>query len=226
MSMLRAPNASRFVHKLCPPLAPWLRAGHRREPSGARARRERGLMRLRSLRSLRTTGVTVLARFARRPGGRFPTLAGLDAPPATFRLPSPGGLRPLSRLRAPCGRLGVACGPAALGPPLCGVKIDSGGRLCRPPFADPFLALLGRGIGRLAPPSFSSFAPVAALPALGVRPYFFARYAPKKIDGPPPESGGPRAASRPRRPGLRPPLVTGPWGGLSVATLASLPAPS
>lgn len=63
-------------------------------------------MRLRSLRSLRTPGVTVLARCARRPRGRFPTLAGLDAPPATFRLPSPGGLRPLSRLRAPCGRLG------------------------------------------------------------------------------------------------------------------------
>lgn len=78
-------------------------------------RRERGLMRLRSLRSLRTPGVTVLARCARRPRGRFPTLAGLDAPPAPFRLPPPGGLRPLFRLRAPCGRLGVACGPAALG---------------------------------------------------------------------------------------------------------------
>lgn len=76
-------------------------------------------MRLRSLRSLRTPGVTVLARCARRPRGRFPTLSGLNAPPATFRLPSPAGFAryPGSALPAVAwGRRNRACGPRP--PPL------------------------------------------------------------------------------------------------------------
>lgn len=207
-------------HVPCPPLAPWLRAGHRREPSGARGRRERG--------PLAATVATLPAHsrghrvgsLREAPEGALPNTGGAGRPACPLPLAFAGRASPAIPAPRSLRSLGVAeTGPAALGPPPLGVKIDSGGRLCRPPFADPFLALLGQGIGRPdGLPLSSSFASVAALPTLRTRAVRIARfgrfapYAPECSRRPSPLKGGGRGPLRVLGDGATPPARHRPLG--------------
>lgn len=115
--------------------------------------------------------------------------ARLDAAPAPFRLPSPGGLCPLFRLRARRAVLGCACGPAALGPPLCGVKIGLMESAAPPPFRRPD-SLRSPGFGRPGASLVFILRVVAALPRYGVRAVRISPFGRAAHDALPPKAGG------------------------------------
>lgn len=154
--------------------------------------------------------------------GPVPRTGPLDAGLGTLVAFAGAGFACCSRLRARCARLGVRRPPSARGPPLCGVKIGvrAVGFAAHP--LPPLPRFARSGIGRPdGLPRFHPSAPSLRAGRFGVRPYFFARFAHKKIDGPPPESGGPRAVPSGRHlahRGFAPLLVTGRWGALPVTT--------
>lgn len=174
MSMLRAPNVARSVPASRAVASCRAPARAERRERAAREGPSRGYGRYAPC-ALQGAPCWLAARGAR--GGASQHWRGW-----TPRLPPSACLRRAGFARYPgsalptvaWGRRNRACGPR---PPPLGVKIDSGGRLCRPPFADPFLALLGRGIGRPdGLPLSSSFASFAALPTLRTRAVRIARF--------------------------------------------------
>lgn len=173
-------------------------------------------------------GSTGRARFAR--------------PACTAGRPSlaPRGACPHALASAPASGLG-GCLRAfgARPPPFVGEDRLQGGRLCRPPFADPsfapFATLSGlrSGIGRpdglpRLHPSLSRRSLCSRRHRYGVRAVRIDRCALAAHDALPARKGV--AERRPfgpslRHPGLRPPLDTGRWGALTVTTDAARPVP-